>query len=176
MDLARWIRKQTKGSTSVVDLGAGWCDKLIAVHEDCHRRYAVEIFNEYLLHRKYRHCVPICHDMRDFETVLRRYAIEADTAMIIDALEHLTKEDAIDMLTRLKERFRRIIIMAPEGVHPQDVDATGRDNEHQKHHSFWYARDLEKLGFQVEIDPTYHSQGQINTDCGALFAVWDREY
>ena len=176
MDIANWITKHTKGATSVVDLGAGWCDKLIAVDDNCHRRYAIEIFEHYLTHRKFRHCVPICHDLLDFETVLRRYAIEPVVVMMIDALEHLKKADAVDLLTRLKTRFRRILVMTPEGMHPQDGDPTGYGNEHQKHLSIWYARDLELQGFQVQIDPTYHTQGHNHSDCGALFAIWDREY
>jgi hypothetical protein len=104
--------------------------------------------------------------MREFDTLLPDDA--RDCVMFIDTLEHLVKDEALDLLERCKARFQKIMVFAPEGQCVQDEDVTGLGaHEAQTHRSSWTKAEMEALGFTVIEDPDYH--GALG---GALFATW----
>lgn len=168
-----WIREHTIDSECVVEFGAMFFERLNAVHENCKLRVGIEAHLPYILiAERFGNCIRLHGDMREFESLLDPTYL--DTAMFIDSLEHLSRENASDLIHRVMMRFRKILLFIPEGDHPQtkDVFLTGADYW-QTHRSTWYKDDVIDLGFQdVCVVPNYYSeQGK---DHGAIFAIWKR--
>jgi hypothetical protein len=92
-----------------------------------------------------------------------------DIALLIDTLEHISKQDGHDLLSKLQARFRKILVFTPLGFMEQDHDVWGMGNPHQIHVSGWSVEELVAHGFECVADPGYHvGRG------GAIFAVWER--
>ena len=162
----------------MVEFGAGFFDKLCCVHPDVEKRLGIEIWQPYI--DKAASCakgvIKIKGDIRNFEALIDEE--DMDCAMLVDVLEHLEMSEAIDLVHRIKDKFNKIILMIPEGNHPQAEDAhkMGAD-EYQTHRSTWYKKDLIDLGFQeVVVIEEYHKLWNIplGKDIGCLFAEWKR--
>lgn len=174
MVLSEWIYNETKGSKSVVEFGAMFCERMGQVHETVVNRIAMEIHEPYLAKATYAGCSKVCCDMRRFEDYIPDYYM--DYALFVDSLEHLSKEDAVDLITRVKGKFNKILLMIPEGNHPQtkDVFEMGAD-EHQTHRSSWSVDDVKALGFtDIIVDPLFHSGEGGGKDSGCIFATWTK--
>jgi len=169
--LNNWINEETKNSNTVLELGAGFFDRLGKVNSNVKKRIGIEIWQPYIDNAKYHNCIKINGSVFDYTSLVDRE--DFDTAMIIDVLEHFDESDGIKLIESLKNDFNKIILMIPEGDHPQDKDVTGYGaHEYQKHRSTWFAKDvLDKLKFdQVTLFKNFHSQ--VGKDTGCVFAVW----
>lgn len=175
MDLNTWISKNTEGSEIVVEFGAGFFDKLRAVHSSVKERIGIEAYEPYIAAAQYQDCTKIAGDMRLFKELVD--PAKYDTALFVDSLEHISMEDAITLISEVKASFKKILLMIPEGVHNQTTDVTGYGGHtYQTHRSTWYEKDLQQLGFQtVEVDPKFHSGAGPEKAEGCLFAIWTRE-
>ena len=161
-----WMTQQTKGHKCVVEMGSMLFTRLAQVDPGVSRRIGIEIWEPYIENAKFHDCEKIHGDMREFDTLLPEDA--RDCVMFIDTLEHLVKDEALDVLERCKARFQKILIFAPEGKCVQEEDVTGYGaHEAQTHRSSWTKAELEHLDFEVIEDPDYH--GALG---GALFATW----
>lgn len=70
-----------------------------------------------------------------------------DAVVLLDLIEHLEREDALELLDRAaRAARRRVIVSTPNGFVPQD-DVGG--NPFQVHRSGWTPADLEALEFRV---------------------------
>lgn len=70
-----------------------------------------------------------------------------DAVIAVEVLEHLTKEEGVELLHQMVEWARRkVIITTPNGHLRQDPYGS---NLLQQHQSGWGVQDLESLGFQV---------------------------
>lgn len=165
MRVEHWIAANTRGSRVVVELGAGFCEKLDWV--PAQRKIGLDIFPAYFSDARVRPCEKIAGDMRDYRKLLPADAM-GDTVMLIDVLEHIPKQDGYALLCFLQRDFRKILIFTPDGLHVQEDDATGYGNPHQKHECGWTEPELEAMGFACEVDANYHERG------GMLFAVWSK--
>ena len=97
-----------------------------------------------------------------------------DGVMMIDFIEHLEEEDALRLIDLAEKIARkRIWLWLPEGVHPQDADEWGLGGDYwQTHRSTWYAKDLERLGFDVAVWDGHHKAQIGEKGAGnAMFAV-----
>jgi len=169
--LEEWIRTETYGSSVVVDFGAGFFDKLNCVSHHA-KKIGIEVFPSYCAYAKPGIRV-VCDDMRNWAAHIK--GPECDTAMLIDTIEHLPKDDGLKLLRELTESFRKVIVFTPEGFYPQDADVTGFGNEWQVHESGWTADEFHELGFAAEVDPTFHKESEgAPQDGGAIFAAWER--
>jgi len=164
--LAAWIQDQTKGARCVVDLGAGFFDKLRYVPPMA-RKIGVDVFPAYLGYAPPGVTARL-GDIREWDKILQHE--DCDVAMLIDVIEHMSKGDGITLLRGLKEVFRKILVMTPDGFIEQKDDVTGFENEWQVHECGWDAADLAQEGFSVETIENFHHSIQRN----ALFAVWER--
>jgi hypothetical protein len=99
-----------------------------------------------------------------------------DCAMFIDTLEHITREEAFELIGRVMNSFNKVILMIPEGKYALEKDVTGLGADYyQTHRSTWYEKDIKELGFTtIEVDHNFHEgAGFENTGC--IFAVWSKD-
>ena len=166
----QWLWDNTAGCTAVVEFGAGFFQQLSRVHSDVKYRVGLEIYKPYHVNAKFTKCLMILADMCDFDLHLK--SKHYDCAMFIDSLEHLAMEDAEFLISRVKAKFNKILLMIPEGEHPQTKDVTGHGgHQEQTHRSTWRVADVEALGFQeVYLDPKFH-----RGVAGCIFAVWKKD-
>ena len=185
INLQNWIKENTTGSKTVVELGAMFFEKLKHVSNTVTTKVGIEIWEPYLNATVDHFGVPVIEDcvkikgsVLDFKELLSEY--ELDTAMIIDVLEHFEKDDAFTWINSLKQEFKKIILMVPSGVFPQEVDHSGFGADfYQTHRSSWFESDIEKLGFdEVILDDIYFINPELITnkmDTGCWFCVWTKK-
>jgi hypothetical protein len=191
---ALFLHNNTADIETVCEFGAGLFKNFH--HYACPTRIGIELVPSYIANK----VVPdslvtriIEGNALEFEKLLGDTHVDAFAA--IDFIEHLDKDVGIDLIKRMQQKARRILIFAPHGTCHQDGEHTwafcvpgldgkmGKDRElaihAQKHRSTWYADDLKALGFSVEIDP--HFMGptppwhDIGTDGGSvMWAVWNK--
>ncbi|MHA2375567.1 MAG: glycosyltransferase family 9 protein [Candidatus Thorarchaeota archaeon] len=167
--------------TSVLDLGCGVygsplssqmktlpLQRLISI--DAHKP-AIDQLHNAIHHSPFATKMHICRNRE--ATAHASFAQEDayDVVLIMDLLEHVSKEDALELLERCKIiAKKKILIWIPLGDCPQG-DIAG--NPFQRHQSTWSAKDLEKVGFHVEVFPGFHTQFDPPVD--AAWAFWDKE-
>ena len=70
-----------------------------------------------------------------------------DAAVMIHLLEHLSKQEGIELIEKAEQwAKKKVIIAGPNGFIPQDAYD---DNPHQRHVSGWTVEDFESMGFAV---------------------------
>ena len=175
--LNAWVFYKTIDSKSVVELGAGFFDKLSYVHPNVKTKIGIEIYKPYIDNAKYNDCIKIYGNILDYRRLLVN--VELDTVMIIDVLEHLTKDVGYKLINDLKQDFNKILLMLPIGVYQQHEDTFGMGNvEYQTHRSYWYTYDIDALKFTDNVvDPEFHSTPDRkinNMDTACYFGVWKK--
>lgn len=175
--LLDWIERETAGHKTVVDFGSGFFEKL--KYTSCPNKIGIEAWQPFIDRAKYHDCKKICGDFLEFEKLLEKE--EMDVAMFCDTLEHVTMEQAADLIKRLQSTFNKILLFIPEGNHPSEDDPHGLGADYyETHRSTWHEKDVRALGFSdVLVDPLFHSWVKTsvkyaNNDTGAIYAVWER--
>lgn len=161
------IASSTEGFSSAIELGSGPGDKLAACR--CETKVGVEIHRPAIeeAERNVPDAVFIHADMREFVEKLKPNAVEV--ILICDALEHLEKVEALDLIEKSKEVAERIVLFIPIGVHYQEGHG---GNPYQRHLSTWSYDEVEALGFDVERIPTFYTE--IGKPATAAFCIWNR--
>jgi hypothetical protein len=73
----------------------------------------------------------------------------------IDVLEHLKRDSALTMLQEAERvASNRVVLFVPLGKCPSF--AKDQPNPYQEHLSIWEARDLENLGYIVDVMEDFH--------------------
>ena len=178
VNLSQWINQNTVGSTSVVELGAGFFRRLADVDSSVKTKIGIEIYKPYIDNAEYHDCIKIHGDALKYRELLIGY--DLDTVLIVDVLEHFEKEVGFNWINNLKQDFKKILLMLPVGKYEQHEDVTGfGGHEYQTHRSYWYVDDIEKLKFNRDyIDPTYHAINHMenlgNLDTACYFGIWNK--
>jgi len=169
--LEQWINENSATTKGVVELGAGFFNRLASVNSMVKLKVGIEIYKPYIDNAKYHDCIKIHGDVLNYRELLKDY--DLDTVMIIDVLEHFDMDVAFNLINGLKEDFNKILLMLPVGNHPQETDLTGFDaHEYQTHRSTWNISDIYKLEFNKDyLDEYYHHD--IEKDSGCYFGVWE---
>jgi hypothetical protein len=170
MILADWISENTENTKVTVEFGSMFFDKLS--HSQSLKKIGIEIHKPYIDRAKYFDCLKICGDFKNFEDYIAES--DMDVAMFIDTLEHLNRSEAFELMSRVMQKFKKVILMIPEGLHEQHHDHfnLGAD-KHQTHRSTWFRDDVEALGFSnIVVDPIFH-RGSKSPGC--IFAVWEKQ-
>lgn len=110
----------------ILDVGAG-CGTYRRLLPNLGKHWtAVEIWEPYISEYGLRSLYDevIVDDIR--KTEFGKY----DIAFVGDVLEHMTESEAVDVVTKLKECARTIVVSIPLGYYPQDEYA---GNPHEKH-------------------------------------------
>lgn len=126
-----------------MDLGCGYN----SIIQYCNIPFSVgvELFEPYLEESKKKgiHNEYIKEDIRKVELKPKSF----DVVVLLDVLEHLTKEEGYELIRKMEKCARKKnIIFTPNGLVWQE----GYDNNPlQEHKSGWGVEELEKLGFKV---------------------------
>jgi hypothetical protein len=162
----------------VVDLGAGKRDSPISEQMkrlDCDWLISLEAFEpylEFLLHGGHKARL---HDVIKHKIETYRFPRDTDVVVMVDVIEHLEEEEALDLIERAQNTpsVRTIIIFTPEG---DTIGYSNHDmgNELQEHKSAWFGYEFEDLGFDVTIYENFHTHVK-DRPIGAIWAVWNRE-
>lgn len=158
---------------SAIDLGAGSGESPIAANIlsiPWRRLVSVEAFPPYLSKLHEKHSAAVRHDIFGgrIEHVFHEFKPgEIDVALLIDVLEHFSRWQAFTLISQLR-RFCRlgVAIFLPVGKLAQEPFD---ENELQRHRSFWEARDLARLGFNVEVYEGVH--GHLTPPASAAWAI-----
>ena len=90
-----------------------------------------------------------------------------DLVLLIDILEHFTRDVGWAVLEECLRAGRNVIVGTPLGFFTQE----GYDNPHEQHHSLWTRRDLETLGRPCLVLPEHHALvAFIGEDAGRVQA------
>jgi SAM-dependent methyltransferase len=128
----------------VLDLGCGMGYWGIVLKDPCRNVVGVDVSSSYL------HLVKM---LKVYEALLKGSASELpfrtgrfDTVLAIETIEHLSKQDGLELLRQAKEVSDRVIVTTP-------LDISGNENlpdwvpESEHHLSSWTEQDFRKEGF-----------------------------
>jgi hypothetical protein len=157
---------------AAIDLGCGPVETPVAqavFAVPWRRLVSVELFPPYLEKLRGKQAAAAGHEILECEigkAVDRLKPGEIDVALMIDVLEHQTREAALRLLERLEQRVRGIVLFSPVGPAPQDaIDG----NELQRHRSTWHPEDWLRLGYDVEHYEALH--GHLDPPVDAAWAI-----
>lgn len=162
-------RKRTEYD-SVIFLGCADLGLEIAVFDIDERCLGYEWCDTKRLLAELRGCNTEQADIRELEH------IEADVVTLFDVLEHVTKEEAIEILKRIK--CKQLLMWIPvQDEYRDDLDALKKKQEAHKtenqqlmqHLSLWTPDELKELGFDVMYKEGYH--GDRHNNWGACIAI-----
>lgn len=148
------VRHMPKGwqKMKILDLGCGSCNverkrRFRGVDITC-----VDVYEPYLQICKNYGLKTVRADLRNIKKYFPQKS--ADIIWLFDVVEHLKKNEALQLLNAVDKIARKqIIIFTPVGEFPQD-EYDG--NKYQKHRSSWTEKDLEKKGFTCTVLKNYH--------------------
>jgi len=139
---------------SVLDVGAGWGKYGVLARE-----YAEPAIIDAVDANPVRYPVydrVFVGDIRDLGGVLPAEAGPYDLALVIEVIEHLTKEEGWHLLDQLTRRAKRVLITTPLGFRRQEVP----DMPFENHRSGWVPWEFSKrfIVHRSSIFPGHHSR------------------
>jgi hypothetical protein len=159
----------------VMDLGAGIRDNPISkqiAELDVPMLISIENFEPYIEILKK---VPV---QAQEHLVIQLSVLDAgivpnSDVVMLDVIEHLEKEQALEFIKKVQASARSFTIFTPEG------DTVGFSNHHmdnplQEHLSAWSGEELEELGFEVTVFKGFHHHVK-SFPVGGLWATWRRK-
>ncbi|MBN4056905.1 class I SAM-dependent methyltransferase [bacterium AH-315-J21] len=163
------LQEQMKNCKSVLELGAGHFEMIDALTAPV--RVGVEIHPPYIERRSCSSSVvAIRYDATKVAELFTENSF--DGVILIDFIEHLEKDTALQLLDDVARIARKtIFVHCPAGNHPQEGDAFGLGGEEfQLHRSSWEPEELESKGFAtVVIDGFFDDKPEC--DPRAIVAV-----
>lgn len=148
---------------SILDVGCGLSLKSKFIFAQI--RVGVDIFEEYFSHIESN--VPyilIKYDVRRLKEIFIPRSF--DLVIAADIIEHLQKEEAVDMIKQCELIAKKgIILETPLGYVPQNIDILGYGGHHfQTHRCGWEVYELEKLGYSAIVRDYKMSDAKRHTD------------
>ena len=156
----------------VADLGAGRRDNPVSLQVreiQCKHLISVEAFEPYLELLLRRSPIAGTHDVVHANLINSNYKLRScDLVLLLDVIEHLGKEEALELLDYLKTIAKCIVIFTPVG---DTIGYTNGDmgNPLQEHKSAWTADEFEEMAFEVTVYEKFHVH---LGDIGAMWAIW----
>ena len=96
---------------------------------------------------------------------------DLDTVVMLDVIEHMEKDEGLEVIRLCKEKAKQIVIFTPLGFCKQsykdgEKDAWGLNGmKWQTHRSGWEPSEVD--GWEIHTDPAFHGERG-----GAFFAIW----
>lgn len=148
---------------SVLDVACGLSFK--SKYIDAQIRVGVDIFEEYFNHIEAD--VPyvlVKYDVRKLREIFP--AKSFDLVIGLDIIEHLEKDESLDMIKQCEEIARKgVIFETPKGFIPQNIDILGYGgDEFQTHRCGWEVEELEQMGYKVVVRPYTMSNAKRHTE------------
>lgn len=137
------LKEELKGCKSVLDVGSGIHSPVTRIPRTFYLE-GIDLLpvpkKKFQMHDAYKK-----GDVRHIRKFYKSKSFDA--AVVLDVIEHLTKDDALQLLKDLEVITRKkIIILTPEGYHHQgEVDG----NPYMTHLSGWKADEFRKRGYRV---------------------------
>ena len=137
------IKRQLRSCNDLLDLGCG--EKSIVLDIGLGgKTVGVDVYRPYIethvAKSDYRDC--ICADINSVDFLSSRF----DAVLMLDVLEHLTKGQGEQMLTKVSVWGRKVLVFTPNGyIRNEPGDA----NAYQNHLSGWTVKELRDRGFKV---------------------------
>ena len=142
-DYRNWLKRDLADCDVILELGCGRNSPLVQIG-DSHRTDAFDIWQPCVdMHNRtgsYRHC---------YQADILKLALTAkyDAVVICDVLEHLAKDEAIDLLDRIENcATKKVIIFTPNGFIENDE---GDGDPYQAHLSAWGPADYSEREYKV---------------------------
>lgn len=174
-DAGLW--KFNKGEIiSVLDVACGLSFKSKFI--DAQIRVGVDIHEDYFTHIESEvPYVVIKHDVRKLNEIFVPNSF--DVVIALDIIEHLEKEESLDMIKQCETIARKSVILeTPEGYIPQNIDVQGHGgDEWQTHRCGWEVDELKKLGYLTTVrdykmsDIKRHTDEEVETDIKLIDAI-----
>lgn len=158
----------------ILDVGCGfgtWHLIRVLVDQGGTRAYLVgcDVFRPYLKKvKKYNPYDDLV--LCDVRFVPFRFSC-ADTVLVFEVLEHVEKEEGLNVLVNLEQLSKKnVIVTTPLGFYKQDK---GRGNVFETHRSAWYEKDFARLGY---VTRTYGAGIELEKLCrrSFLFSILHR--
>ncbi len=170
--LNRWL---PLGNETICELGSGKGDNLewLKEHRPNAHVYGVEIFEPYIEIAQNRGFDIVRADIIDY---LWRSSInnnKVHSYLLLDVLEHIDKDDAINMIFDMRCSAEQILIFSPLGVCPQDAYD---GNKYQQHLSSWTEKELWECGFKTWVHHDFHEGLPEGASTSVVFAQWDTSH
>ncbi len=132
---------------TVLDLGCGSDSPIQNLKVRKEYTVGVDIFFDYVNKSKKKKI----HDkyfIFDIVKIDKLYDQKAfDCVILMDAIEHLTKQDGLEIIKKMvKIAKKKIIIFTPNGFLRQDEY---HNNVYQIHRSGWNVKELRRMGFKI---------------------------
>jgi 2-polyprenyl-3-methyl-5-hydroxy-6-metoxy-1,4-benzoquinol methylase len=115
-------------------------------------RVGVDIYEEYFKHIEADvPYVVVKQDIRKLREIFQPKSF--DLVIALDVMEHLAKEESLDVLRQCEEIAKKaVIIETPKGYLPTNMDITGHGgHEWQTHRSEWEPEEFERLGYKTVL-------------------------
>jgi len=161
----------------VYDLGAGKRDNPISIQVrdiKCNHLISVEAFEPYIDILLHAGNSAKTHDVVLAHITNSNYKVkECDLVIMTDVIEHLTKSEALGLISHLKSVAKNIVIFTPEG---DTIGYSNNDmgNKLQLHQSAWTTDEFEALGFDVTVYEEFHIHVK-DFPVGAMWATWSAD-
>jgi len=141
-----------KSDKKVLDVGCGWGTTASFLRR---QHGKIEIYGI----DGYKDAVDYCNKQQLYKNVFfldftkrriskRLAGKRFDAAVMIEVIEHLEKQQGLDVLADLEKVCGKIIITTPNGYFEQS-DLLMNESKFQAHLSGWTAGDFKKIGFEV---------------------------
>jgi hypothetical protein len=161
---------------SILDVACGL--SLKSKFLDAQIRVGVDIHEEYFNHIETE--VPyviVKYDVRKLRDIFLPKSF--DVVIALDIIEHLEKDESLDMIRQCEEIARKAVILeTPKGYVPQNIDIQGHGaDEWQTHRCGWEPEELEKMGYSVAIrdykmaSVKRHTEIDVDTDIQLMDAI-----
>lgn len=128
-------------------------------------RVGVDIYDTYFDHIETDvPYVVIKHDVRKLNEIFVPKSF--DLVLALDIIEHLKKDEALDMIAQCEKIARKAVILeTPKGYVPQNIDILGHGGHtYQTHRCGWEVEDLEKMGYAIVVRDYQMSNTKRHTD------------
>lgn len=170
--MVSWIQENTKNTNCIVDFGCMFGSRFKYAGNPNTIKIGIELFKPYL-DNAVESFIKIHGNMCNFNKLIdKKYY---DCAMIIDSIEHLEKNEALNLLKEIQKLFNKILLITPEHFFIFEKDLSGYDShESQRHKSGWEVEEFKNLGFKVELISDFHPPSD-NNPRGCIFAIWEKQ-
>ena len=148
---------------SILDVGCGLSFR--SKFMDAQIRVGVDIHEEYFKHIESDvPYVTLKYDIRNLEEIFVPKSF--DIVIALDVVEHLEKEESLDMMRQCENIARKaVIIETPKGYIPQNIDIQGHGGDQwQTHRCGWEPKEFEDLGYKTILREYSMTDKKRHTD------------
>ena len=155
--------KDIPNNKNILDLGCGYNSPLFLIPKKYKKVTGIEKCKTHFIKAREIGNYDVLFNI-GIKEYCKEYIRSYDCILLSDVIEHIKKDEGIEIIEMLKSRSKRIIIFTPLGFTiQQNMDG----NKYNKHLSGWYSPELEKLGFKTKIIQNYTEK--------ALYGVWKND-